>query len=238
MRDYYLPFDSGPRSGSASVYQHEIPGGQYTNLREQAAAMGLAHSWREVERTYAEVNRLFGDIVKVTPSSKVVGDMALFLIAREMRPQDVLKLDEHHDLAFPNSVVEMLAGGLGTPPDGWPAKVQRSFCAERRRSRGVRRESRTARSGRRARRPGEASWPNRSPGRTAQLHLYPDVFLKFDKFRQEYADVSVLPTPIFFFGLRPDQEITVSIEAGKTLVIRFWPSASRIPTARAPYFSN
>src|SRR5581483_9411328 len=125
VRDYYLPFDSGPRAGSARVYQHEIPGGQYTNLREQAAAMGLGHSWREVERTYAEVNEIFGDIVKVTPSSKAVGDMTLFLMAKGMRPHELLKLDTDHDLSFPNSVVEMFAGALGVPPGGWPEKLQR-----------------------------------------------------------------------------------------------------------------
>src|SRR5262252_3378801 len=103
VRTYYLPFDSGPKAGSARLYQHEIPGGQYTNLREQATALGLGHRWREVERMYAEVNQLFGDIVKVTPSSKVVGDMTLFLMAKEMTPDDVLKLDEKHDLSLPNS---------------------------------------------------------------------------------------------------------------------------------------
>ena len=125
VRTYYLPFDSGPKSGSARLYQHEIPGGQYTNLREQATAMGLGHRWREVERMYAEVNQLFGDIVKVTPSSKVVGDMTLFLMAKEMTPADILKLDEKHDVALPNSVVEMFSGVLGVPPGGWPKKLQK-----------------------------------------------------------------------------------------------------------------
>ena len=222
VRDYYLPFDSAPRSGSAHLYQHEIPGGQYTNLREQAAAMGLGHSWRDVESTYAGVNRLFGDIVKVTPSSKVVGDMALFLMAKDMRPEDVLRLDVHHDVSFPNSVVEMLAGGLGTPPGGWPEKVQEIILRGAKPHEG---------------RPGAQLKPvdmdeaekrlanqiGRSIRRDELLSylLYPDVFLKYDKFCQAYADVSVLPTPPFFYGLRPDQEITVSIEAGKTLVIKF-----------------
>ena len=125
VRSYYLPFDSGPKAGSARLYQHEIPGGQFTNLREQAASMGLGHRWREVEKTYAEVNQLFGDIVKVTPSSKVVGDMALFLLANEMKPSDLLKLDENHDIPLPNSVVEMFSGALGMPPGGWPKKLQR-----------------------------------------------------------------------------------------------------------------
>ena len=125
IRGYYLAFDSGPKSGSARLYQHEIPGGQYTNLREQATAMGLGHRWRDAEKMYAEVNQLFGDIVKVTPSSKVVGDMTLFLMAKEMQPADILKLDEKHDMSLPNSVVEMFSGVLGVPPGGWPPKLQR-----------------------------------------------------------------------------------------------------------------
>src|SRR5207247_5407021 len=125
-RTYYLPFDSGPKAGSARLYQHEIPGGQYTNLREQAAAMGLGHRWREVEKMYAQVNQLFGDIVKVTPSSKVVGDMTLFLMAKEMEPADVLKLGENHDVSFLNSVVEMLSGVLGVPSAAWPRKLQQN----------------------------------------------------------------------------------------------------------------
>src|SRR5437773_7566625 len=118
VRTYYLPFDSGPKAGSARLYQHEVPGGQYTNVREQATVLGLGHRWREVEKMYAEVNQLLGDIVKVTPSSKVVGDMTLFLMAKEMQPKDVLALDEKHDVSFPNSVVEMFSGALGNPPGG------------------------------------------------------------------------------------------------------------------------
>jgi pyruvate carboxylase len=222
VREYYLPFDSAPRAGSARLYEHEIPGGQYTNLREQAGAMGLGHSWREVERTYAEVNRLFGDIVKVTPSSKVVGDMTLFLMSKGMRVQDLLKLDVHNDVAFPNSVVEMMSGGLGNPPDGWPAQVQQIIL------RGA--EPHEGRPGAQLKTVDMDAAQKRLEiqiGRSVRCDellsylLYPDVFLRYAKFRETYADVSVLPTPPFFYGLRPDQEITVSIEAGKTLVIKF-----------------
>jgi len=222
VRDYYLPFDSAPRAGSARLYEHEIPGGQYTNLREQAAAMGLGSCWHEVERTYADVNRLFGDIVKVTPSSKVVGDMTLFLMAKEMRPQDVLTLDVNHDLAFPNSVVEMLAGVLGNPPDGWPTRVQQIILhgAEPQHGRpGAQLEPIDLKESQQ-RLEKQLGRPVRRDELLSYL-LYPDVFLKFDRFRQTYADVSVLPTPPFFYGLRPDQEIAVSIEAGKALVIKF-----------------
>jgi pyruvate carboxylase len=222
VRIYYLPFDSGPKAGSARLYQHEIPGGQYTNLREQAVAMGLGHRWREVETTYAEVNQMFGDIVKVTPSSKVVGDMTLFLMAKEMKPADVLKLDEKHDLSLPNSVVEMFTGILGVPPGGWPTKLQKIILRGAAPLKGL---------------PGESMEPADFEKEQAVLEkklghtvghddllsylLYPDVFTKYDKFQQTYSDVSVLPTPPFFYGLRSGEEITVSIESGKTLIIKF-----------------
>jgi pyruvate carboxylase len=221
VRTYYGPFDSGPRSGSARLYQHEIPGGQFTNLREQATALGLGHRWREVESTYAEVNQLFGDIVKVTPSSKVVGDMTLFLMSREMRPQDVLKLDVHHDVSLPNSVVEMFRGALGVPPGGWPKKLQQIILRGEKAVAG---------------RPSASLKPVDFPAAKRALEskighatgndellsslLYPEVFASYDAFRTSYSDVSVLPTPAFFYGLQPDQEITVEIEPGKTLIIR------------------
>jgi pyruvate carboxylase len=222
VRTYYLPFDSGQKAGSARLYLHEIPGGQFTNLREQATAMGFEHRWRDVEETYAEVNQLFGDIVKVTPSSKVVGDMALFLLANEMRPSDLLKLDEHHDISLPNSVVEMFSGALGVPQGGWPRKLQRIILHGQAPLKG---------------RPGASLAPvdfgeeqaqlekkvNRPVQRDALLSylLYPDVYLKFSAFRQAYADVSVLPTPAFFYGLKPGEEIAVEIEPGKTMIVKF-----------------
>jgi len=222
VRTYYMPFDSGPKAGSARLYQHEIPGGQYTNLREQATAMGLGHRWREVEQMYAEVNQLFGDIVKVTPSSKVVGDMTLFLMANEMQPGDILKLDEHHDLSLPNSVVEMFSGVLGVPRGGWPAKLQKIILRGEKPLKG---------------RPSASLEPVDFKGAGAVLEkqvghpvdhadllsylLYPDVFTKFDKFRHTYSDVSVLPTPAFFYGLKSGEEITVEIESGKSLIIKF-----------------
>jgi pyruvate carboxylase len=222
VRTYYLPFDSGPKAGSARLYQHEIPGGQFTNLREQAAAMGLGHRWREVETTYAEVNQLFGDIVKVTPSSKVVGDMTLFLMAKDMRPQDLLKLDEKHDLSLPNSVVEMFTGVLGVPPGGWPKKLQRIIL------RGAEPlEGRSSASMPPANFEDEQAALEKKLGHKIQRDallsylLYPEVFLKYDKFRQTYSDVSVLPTPPFFYGLKSGEEITVDIEPGKTLILKF-----------------
>jgi pyruvate carboxylase len=221
VRTYYLPFDSGPKSGSARLYQHEIPGGQFTNLREQAAAMGLGHRWHEVETTYAEVNQLFGDIVKVTPSSKVVGDMALFLMANELKPADLLQLPENHDISLPNSVVEMLSGALGFPPGGWPKKLQKIVLRGQAPLKG---------------RPSASLPPANFEVEQEQLEkkvghavkkdallsylLYPDVYLKYDQFRETYSDVSVLPTMAFFYGLKPAEEITIEIESGKTMIVK------------------
>jgi pyruvate carboxylase len=222
VRAYYSPFDSGPKSGSARLYEHEIPGGQFTNLREQAAAMGLGHRWREVEKTYAEVNQLFGDIVKVTPSSKTVGDMALFLLANEMKPADLLALPENHDISLPNSVVEMFSGALGVPPGGWPKKLQRIILRGQAPMKG--RPSANLRAANFAAERAELEKKVGHPVETDALLsylLYPDVFLKYDKFRQTYADASVLPTPAFFYGLQPGEEITVEIESGKTMIVKF-----------------
>src|SRR3954464_5148244 len=124
VRTYYTPFDNAPKSGSADVYIHEMPGGQFTNLREQAEAMGLGDRWPEIARMYADVNMAFGDIIKVTPSSKVVGDLALFLVSRNLTVKDLENLSPDHDLTLPNSVVEMFMGSLGQPEGGWPPKIQ------------------------------------------------------------------------------------------------------------------
>jgi pyruvate carboxylase len=237
LRTYYLPFDSGPKAGNARLYEHEIPGGQYTNLREQAVAMGLGHRWHEVEKMYAEVNQLFGDIVKVTPSSKVVGDMTLFLMAKEMTPADVLKLDEKHDVAFPNSVVEMFSGVLGVPPDGWPKKVQKILLrgtapVKGRPSANMPAADFAAEKESLEKKTGHAI----SNEDLLSYLLYPEVFLKFDKFRQVHSDVSVLPTPAFFYGLKSGEEITVEIEAGKTLIIKFMTTSDPHPDGTRTLF--
>jgi pyruvate carboxylase len=222
VRTYYIPFDSGPKAGSARLYEHEIPGGQYTNLREQAGAMGLGHRWREVEKMYADVNQLFGDIVKVTPSSKVVGDMTLFLMAKEMSPTDILNLDAHHDLSLPNSVVEMFSGVLGEPPGGWPKKLQKIILRGQAPLTGLPGDSLPA-----VKLDEEKLALEKKVGHAVAHEqllsylLYPEVFLKYDKFCQNYSDVSVLPTLAFFYGLTPGQEITIEIESGKTIIVKF-----------------
>jgi pyruvate carboxylase len=237
VRTYYLPFDSAPKSGSARLYQHEIPGGQYTNLREQGAAMGLGHRWREVEKMYARVNQLFGDIVKVTPSSKVVGDMALFLMAKEMTPEDLLKLDEHHDLSLPNSVVEMFSGVLGVPPGGWPRKLQKIILRGAAPLRGLPSDNLPA-----ANLDQEQQALEKKVGHAMRRDdllsylLYPDVFLKYDKFQQTYSDVSVLPTAAFLYGLKSGEEITIEIEQGKTLIVKFLTSSDAHPDGTRTLF--
>ncbi len=124
VRTYYRPFDTGPKTGTAEVYLHEMPGGQITNLKEQAEAMGLGDRWPEIAKTYAEVNFAFGDIVKVTPSSKVVGDLAIFLVTHGMTVAEFEKLGPDHRSPIPNSVVDMFEGSLGVPEGGWPPKMQ------------------------------------------------------------------------------------------------------------------
>jgi len=240
VRTYYAPFDTAPKTGSAEVYLHEMPGGQYTNLKEQAASMGVGHRWPEIARTYAEVNQLFGDIVKVTPSSKVVGDMALFLFSRGVKPADVVNIAPG-SMPFPESVLDMLSGGLGWPEGGWPEKVSLAVLGEKRHAEACARYQAalkseaargraTARSREKARdvlpldetRAEVAEKLKREPTDDELFsHLmYPQVFADFAKHQREYGDVSVLPTPTFFYGLRPGEEILVEIEKGKTLIIR------------------
>jgi len=217
---FYKPFDSAPRSGTAEVYEHEMPGGQYTNLREQANSMGLGHRWREIARTYAEVNQLFGDIVKVTPSSKVVGDMCMFLVTRGMKAKDVLNL-KPGSVDFPESVIDMLSGGLGQPDGGWPVEVQKIVLGNKKAT---------------TKRPGELAEAidleatrteiSKPLGRIATdddlySHLmYPQVFKDFTNFRNSYDDLSGLPTPAFFYGLQVGEEIEVEIDPGKILIIK------------------
>ncbi len=222
VRTYYLPFDNAPRHGSADIYMHEIPGGQFTNLQQQAAAMGLGHRWREVERMYADVNQLFGDIVKVTPSSKVVGDMALYLLSKGMTCEEVAALPDDHSVAFPDSVTDMMAGSLGVPPDGWPERVQKIIL------RGAK-----PIEGRAGAKLPAADFTALEAELTPILHrepewdetlsyvLYPQVFKDYAAKRLAYSDVSVLPTPVFFYGMETGEEWAIDLEEGKTLVVKF-----------------
>jgi pyruvate carboxylase len=227
VRRYYAPFEAEIRSGTSDVYKHEMPGGQYTNLREQARAMGLEHRWSEVSQAYADVNRMFGDIVKVTPTSKVVGDMAIFMVANDLSAADVM--DPARDVAFPESVVSLFKGELGFPPDGFPQALSRKIlkCGL---------PGALLDAPPQPYRPGDTLAPvdleaareecHKAIGRQvddndlASYLMYPKVFREFAAHQRHYGDVSDLPTPAFFYGMADREEIAIEIDAGKTLVVQ------------------
>jgi pyruvate carboxylase len=219
VRAQYGAFESDMRFGASEVYLHEMPGGQFTNLKEQARSLGLEARWHEVAQTYADVNRLFGDIVKVTPSSKVVGDLALMMVASDLTVADVI--DPAKEIAFPESVIQMLRGDLGQPPGGWPEALQKKVL-----------KGETPVTVR----PGSLLAPGDLDAERAVAEeitgvpvddqalasylMYPKVYTEFAKAADTYGPVSVLPTPVFFYGLPAGEEILVELERGKTLVVR------------------
>jgi pyruvate carboxylase len=219
VRKLYTAFESGPRSSAADLYELEMPGGQYSNLYQQAKALGLSARWHEVCDAYSEVNRLFGDIIKVTPSSKVVGDMALFVVANNLSPDDVV--DRERELAFPESVVEFFEGRLGQPPGGFPAALQERVLKGR--------KPLTDRPGANlpsakldeAREKAESLLGRPAGDRDAlSFVLYPRVFPDLAAHERTYSDTSILPTSIFFYGPDPGMENPVEIEPGKTLIVK------------------
>lgn len=219
VRFQYRAFESDLRSGASEVYLHEIPGGQFTNLKEQARSLGLETRWHDVARAYSEANQLFGDIVKVTPSSKVVGDMALMMVTQELSAEDVL--DPARDIAFPDSVVQMMKGELGQPPGGWPEAIQRKVL------KGaspiiVRPGSLLAEADLDAERENAAAKIGHPPDdrELASYLMYPKVFSDFAAAQESYGPTEVLPTPTYFYGLPAGEEISIELEAGKTLVVR------------------
>lgn len=218
VRRYYSPFESDIRSGTADVYKHEMPGGQYSNLREQARAMGIGARWAEVSQAYADVNLLLGDIVKVTPSSKVVGDLALYMVANDLTPEEVA--DPARDIDFPDSVVSMLRGELGTPSGGWPSAFQSKVLRGETPITGRPGEHLEAVDLEAKRKEAEASCGRAiSDTDLASYLMYPKVFADFSAQQLRYGEVAALPTTSFFYGLQDHEEISVDIEPGKTLVI-------------------
>ena len=220
VRAHYAAFESSMQAPSSEVYLHEMPGGQFTNLKAQARSMGLEDRWPSVANTYADVNHMFGDIVKVTPSSKVVGDMALMMVSQGLTRAQVE--DPEVEVAFPDSVVDMMRGNLGQPPGGFPPALQSKVLK------------------------GEDAFLHR-PGRdvppvdlqatreqlSAELEgmtvddedlngylMYPKVFLDYMGRHRMYGPVRALPTKTFFYGMEPGEEITAEIDPGKTLEIR------------------
>ncbi|KYP80200.1 pyruvate carboxylase [Ferroacidibacillus organovorans] len=219
IREWYQPFESGLQAGAADVYEHEMPGGQYTNLQKQAESLGLGGRFDEVKRAYREVNDLLGDIVKVTPSSKMVGDFALFLVQNRISAQELER--RAHELDYPASVVDYFSGHMGQPFGGFPTWLQEAVL-----------------KGRKAlkERPG-AGLPAVDFGQLAaelkektgricteqdviSYALYGQVYVDFSVAQNRYSNLSVLDTGTFFYGLRPGEEAIVEIDRGKTLMIR------------------
>ncbi|MAN59757.1 MAG: pyruvate carboxylase, partial [Flavobacteriaceae bacterium] len=223
VREYYYPFESGLKSGTAEVYQHEIPGGQYSNLRPQAEALGLADRFHEVKRTYAQVNELFGNLIKVTPSSKVVGDMAIFMVTSDLSVADVL--ERGNELSFPDSVISFFKGDLGQPLGGFPKKLQKIILKNTKPY---------------TDRPNAHLDPidfddeykafkrkfQKGFSRAIEFEdflsysLYPRVFEQAHEKYKLYGNTSILPTKLFFYGMELQEEAMIELEPGKTISVK------------------
>ncbi|MGR9170312.1 pyruvate carboxylase [Rhizobium sp. KDH_Rht_773_N] len=218
VRHQYAAFESDLKGPASEVYLHEMPGGQFTNLKEQARSLGLETRWHQVAQAYADANQMFGDIVKVTPSSKVVGDMALMMVSQDLTVADVVSPDR--EVSFPESVVSMLKGDLGQPPAGWPEALQKK-ALKGEQPYTVRPGSLLADADLDAERKVIEAKLERevSDFEFASYLMYPKVFTDFALASDTYGPVSVLPTPAYFYGLADGEELFADIEKGKTLVI-------------------
>lgn len=218
IRPYYKGIDKGISYPNTTVYTHEMPGGQYSNLEQQAKSLGLGDRWNEIQKVYHQVNMMFGDIIKVTPSSKVVGDMTLFMVQNDLTQEDIMT--RGRELDYPQSVVEFFQGRLGTPYQGFPVELQDIILK------------------------GDKSWQEQAKAALAPVDfaakkaeleemkaptteedlsaycLYPKVYADWQAFVQEFGDVSILDTPTFFFGMKAGEEINVALEKGKNLIIK------------------
>lgn len=221
VRKYYYPFESGMNSGTAEVYQHEIPGGQYSNLLQQATALGVGDNFDQLIENYIIVNKMFGDLIKVTPSSKVVGDMAIFMTANNLDEYDIMTKGE--TLSFPESVKGFFKGDLGQPYGGFPKEVQKIVLKNEKHY---------------DKRPNEyldpinfneeyidfqKKFPNNEEGFLAYLSykMYPAVYEDFYETKNKYGDLSVVPTETFFYGLRKREEVEINISVGKTIIVQY-----------------
>jgi pyruvate carboxylase len=236
VRQNYSAFESDFKGGSSDVYLHQMPGGQFTNLKEQAKSLGINTSkWGIVVRMYADVNQMFGDIIKVTPSSKIVGDMSLYMIANDLSIADVIDPDK--EITFPQSVIEFFKGELGVPHGGFPQKLQKKILGNQKPING---------------RPGsvmpsvnlevekinlEKDTEQTINNQLLASHLmYPKVFKDFINFRKIYGDTSILSTPLFFYGPKFDQEYSLMIDEGKTLIIRYLTKGETKPDGMCSVF--
>ncbi|MCA9681481.1 MAG: pyruvate carboxylase, partial [Myxococcales bacterium] len=219
VRSLYAPFESGLKSGSADVYMHEMPGGQYTNLQFQARALGLTGRWPEIARCYAAVNRLFGDIIKVTPSSKVVGDLAQFMVQNDLDEAAVREKAE--TLSFPRSVVEFFQGYLGVPHGGFPEPLRSQVTRGLEQIEGRPGASMPPLDLQELRRKLEDKWGGHiREVDVLSAALYPQVFAEYMAFRRDYSDVSLLPTRSFIAAMKLGEEISFEIERGKLLIVK------------------
>jgi len=236
VRSNYVAFESDFKGGSSDVYLHQMPGGQFTNLKEQARSLGIGtNRWSMVASTYSEVNKMFGDIIKVTPSSKVVGDMALCMIANDLSVEDVLSPEK--EIIFPESVIEFFRGELGVPQGGFPKNLQKKILRNKKQMKG---------------RPGkilpsvdldkEKKFVENQIGylinnkQLASYLMYPKVFLDFMSFKEEFGDTSILSTPLFFYGPQVDEEYSLKIEEGKSLIIRYLTKGETKPDGTCTVF--
>ena len=236
VRQNYIAFETDFKGGSSDVYLHQMPGGQFTNLKEQAKSLGINTSkWGVVVKKYADVNKMFGDIVKVTPSSKVVGDMSLYMIANDLSVADVMDPDK--EVIFPQSVIEFFKGELGVPHGGFPKKLQKKILGNQKPIIG---------------RPGLIMPPVDLEDEKINLEkdleqavdnqllasylMYPKVFKDFINFRKKFGDTSVLSTPLFFYGPKVDQEYSLRIDKGKTLIVRYLTRGAAKPDGMCSIF--
>lgn len=224
VRTYYYPFESGLKSGTSEVYQHEIPGGQYSNLKPQAVGLGLGDRFHEITHMYGQVNNLFGDLIKVTPSSKVVGDMAQFLVSNNLSIDDVLS--KGGDLSFPKSVIDFFKGDLGQPVEPFPEKLQKIIL-----------KNVKPYTNRPNAHLDPIDFENELIAFKAEFQslsnrilnindflsykLYPKVWMEFERKRNEYGDLSKVPTLAFFYGMKSGEEVLFDIDKGKTMIIKY-----------------
>ncbi len=220
IREYYYPFESELKAGTAEVYNHEIPGGQYSNLLPQARGLGLEDKFETIKENYVVVNEMFGDIVKVTPSSKVVGDMALFMTSNNYSAIDIMEKGE--TISFPDSVKQLFKGDLGQPFGGFPKDLQKIILKDVKpytekpnahiKSIDFETELKNFRT---------KFDENQTEEDLLSYIMYPKVFEEYYLFKKHFGDVEYLPTPSFYYPMKPNEEIMVNIESGKNLLIRF-----------------
>lgn len=219
VREYYYPFESGLKASTAEVFRHEIPGGQYSNFRPQAIALGLGDKWEKIKEAYIEVNQLFGDVIKVTPSSKVVGDMALYMVSNNLTKNDVIEKGE--SLSFPESVQSYFKGDIGQPPGGFPKKLQKIILKDK-----IPFKDRPNKHLKPINFEEELSLFYKKFDKSLKFSdflsfkLYPKVFEDYYKNITEHGDISHIPTKNFFYGMQPNEETIIEIAKGKSIIIK------------------